>query len=229
MALTVATGFVVDDAIVVLENITRHMERGKTRAAGGARRRARDRLHGGVDEPVADRGVHAHPVHGRHRRAVVPRVRRGPVGGHPGVDGGVADHHAHDVRALLSCTAPAPRQRGRHARAVALGRRAAGRGRLRGYRRILAWACATSRWCCWRWRAWSGSTCISTRRSPRASSRSRTPAASSASSRPTRPPRSRPCSSGCERFLAIVQRRPGGRERDRLHRRRAAQRRRRCS
>ncbi|RQO82561.1 efflux RND transporter permease subunit [Acidovorax sp. FJL06] len=30
MALTVATGFVVDDAIVVLENIMRHMERGKT-------------------------------------------------------------------------------------------------------------------------------------------------------------------------------------------------------
>ncbi len=28
MALTIATGFVVDDAIVVLENITRHMERG---------------------------------------------------------------------------------------------------------------------------------------------------------------------------------------------------------
>ncbi|HTH95383.1 MAG TPA: multidrug efflux RND transporter permease subunit [Rhodocyclaceae bacterium] len=30
MALTVATGFVVDDAIVVLENITRHIEMGKT-------------------------------------------------------------------------------------------------------------------------------------------------------------------------------------------------------
>jgi multidrug efflux pump len=30
MALTIATGFVVDDAIVVLENITRHMERGKS-------------------------------------------------------------------------------------------------------------------------------------------------------------------------------------------------------
>ena len=30
MALTVATGFVVDDAIVVLENVMRHMERGKT-------------------------------------------------------------------------------------------------------------------------------------------------------------------------------------------------------
>ena len=31
MALTISTGFVVDDAIVVLENITRHMEVGKTR------------------------------------------------------------------------------------------------------------------------------------------------------------------------------------------------------
>jgi multidrug efflux pump len=32
MALTIATGFVVDDAVVVLENITRHMEAGMTRA-----------------------------------------------------------------------------------------------------------------------------------------------------------------------------------------------------
>jgi multidrug efflux pump len=31
MALTISTGFVVDDAIVVLENITRHIEQGKTR------------------------------------------------------------------------------------------------------------------------------------------------------------------------------------------------------
>ena len=28
MALTIATGFVVDDAIVVIENITRHLENG---------------------------------------------------------------------------------------------------------------------------------------------------------------------------------------------------------
>ena len=32
MALTIATGFVVDDAIVVLENITRHIEAGQRRA-----------------------------------------------------------------------------------------------------------------------------------------------------------------------------------------------------
>ena len=33
MALTIATGFVVDDAIVVLENVTRHMERGSSARA----------------------------------------------------------------------------------------------------------------------------------------------------------------------------------------------------
>ncbi len=44
MAITLAVGFVVDDAIVVLENITRHMEMGKDPHAGGARRRAGDRL-----------------------------------------------------------------------------------------------------------------------------------------------------------------------------------------
>jgi multidrug efflux pump len=40
MALTIATGFVVDDAIVVLENVTRHLEAGKPRlqaAIDGAR------------------------------------------------------------------------------------------------------------------------------------------------------------------------------------------------
>jgi multidrug efflux pump len=37
MALTVATGFVVDDAIVVLENITRHMEAGKGRLEAALR------------------------------------------------------------------------------------------------------------------------------------------------------------------------------------------------
>ena len=44
MALTIATGFVVDDAIVVIENITRHLEQGMTplrgRAAGRRRRSA---------------------------------------------------------------------------------------------------------------------------------------------------------------------------------------------
>ena len=37
-------------------------------ARGGAAGRARSRLHRAVDEPVADRGVHSDPAHGRHRR-----------------------------------------------------------------------------------------------------------------------------------------------------------------
>ncbi len=32
MALTIATGFVVDDAIVVIENISRYIERAKSRS-----------------------------------------------------------------------------------------------------------------------------------------------------------------------------------------------------
>ena len=38
MALTIATGFVVDDAIVVLENIARHVDARHVAAPGGARR-----------------------------------------------------------------------------------------------------------------------------------------------------------------------------------------------
>ena len=45
MALTLSVGFVVDDAIVMLENIVRHMEMGEAAHAGGAQRIARNRLH----------------------------------------------------------------------------------------------------------------------------------------------------------------------------------------
>ena len=41
MALTIATGFVVDDAIVVLENITRHIEAGMSRLQAALSARAR--------------------------------------------------------------------------------------------------------------------------------------------------------------------------------------------
>ncbi len=41
MALTISTGFVVDDAIVVLENISRHMEDGMPRGEAALRARGR--------------------------------------------------------------------------------------------------------------------------------------------------------------------------------------------
>ncbi|MCE9660574.1 MAG: efflux RND transporter permease subunit [Burkholderiales bacterium] len=42
MALTIATGFVVDDAIVMIENISRHLEMGKGGAAEGATKESRE-------------------------------------------------------------------------------------------------------------------------------------------------------------------------------------------
>ena len=41
MALTISTGFVVDDAIVMIENIMRYIEEGEAPLAGGARRARR--------------------------------------------------------------------------------------------------------------------------------------------------------------------------------------------
>ena len=123
MALIVATGFVVDDAIVVLENIMRHVERGIADARRAAL--ARGRLHRAVHEPVAGGGVHPDPADGRRGRAAVPRVRRHAVGRHRGVAGGVADAHADDVRAA------AARRAGRTPAAGPAG--ALVRARLRGH------------------------------------------------------------------------------------------------
>ena len=76
MALTLSVGFVVDDAIVMLENIVRHMEMGKSPLRSGARRLARNRLHHSLDDALARRGVHSRAVHGRHHRTAAARICR---------------------------------------------------------------------------------------------------------------------------------------------------------
>ncbi len=99
MALTISTGFVVDDAIVVLENVTRHLEAGKTRVAVGDRGGEGGRLHGRFDQPVAGGGVPAAAADGRAGRAAVQGIHHHAVDGGADFDGRLADDDADDVRA----------------------------------------------------------------------------------------------------------------------------------
>ena len=75
MALTISTGFVVDDAIVVIENITRYLEQGHQSVPGRVEGRGRDRLHGDDHEHLAGGGFHSAAADGRHCGPAVPRVR----------------------------------------------------------------------------------------------------------------------------------------------------------
>ena len=100
MALTIATGFVVDDAIVVLENISRHMEEGMPRMQAAFRGRARSRIHGAVDQPVPDRRIYSDTADGRHSRQAVPRIHRDALDRHTGLAGNFADNDTDDVRAV---------------------------------------------------------------------------------------------------------------------------------
>ncbi len=102
MALTIATGFVVDDAIVMIENIARYLEKGDSPLRGGAQGLEADRLHHHLADRVADRGADPAAVHGRRGGAAVPRVRDHAGGGDPDLGGGVADADADDVRAAAA-------------------------------------------------------------------------------------------------------------------------------
>ena len=75
MALILSVGFVVDDAIVMLENIVRHMEMGERPLLGVAHGLGRDRLHHRLHDALAGGGVHSGAVHGRHSGAPVPGIR----------------------------------------------------------------------------------------------------------------------------------------------------------
>ena len=82
MALTISTGFVVDDAIVVIENITRHLEAGMKPFPAALLGRAGNRLHRALHERVAGGGVHPDSADGRHRGPPFPRIRGHAFGGH---------------------------------------------------------------------------------------------------------------------------------------------------
>ena len=100
MALTIATGFVVDDAIVVVENIERHIEAGMDAVEAAMLGASEVGFTVLSISLVADRGVHADPVHGRDRRPVLPRIRHDALGRHPDFAGHFADHDADALRAV---------------------------------------------------------------------------------------------------------------------------------
>ncbi len=106
MALTISTGFVVDDAIVVIENVMRHFERWHAADAGGIARGPGDRLHGALDEPFAGCGIHSDSTDGRHRGSPVPRIRRHTFSGHSGFTRGFAHDDANDVLAAAEAGIP---------------------------------------------------------------------------------------------------------------------------
>ena len=106
MALTLSVGFVVDDAIVMLENIVRHMEMGEIPFRGGGERVARDRVHDSLDDVLAGRGVHSGAVHERHRGAAVARILGHHRGGNPDLGFRLAHAHADAGQPLPEARSP---------------------------------------------------------------------------------------------------------------------------
>jgi multidrug efflux pump len=135
MALTIATGFVVDDAIVMIENISRYIEEGEIAAAGGAEGLRADRLHHHLADGLADRGADPAAVHGRRGRPAVPRIRHHAGGHHPDLGRGVADAGADDVR--QAAQAPQPRRSARTRSSATAAK--ASTGSSRRYGRALNW------------------------------------------------------------------------------------------
>ena len=81
LGLSLAIGLLIDDAVVVRENIFKHLERGKPPREAALRRHQGDRAVGARDHAHHRRRVRAGRLHERHRRAVLPPVRPHRLGG----------------------------------------------------------------------------------------------------------------------------------------------------
>ena len=105
MALTISTGFVVDDAIVMIENISRYIEMGEPPLDAALKGLGADRLHDRFVDRVADRRADSAAVHGRHRGPAVPRVCDHAGGDDSGVGRGLPDADADDGGAAAAAQA----------------------------------------------------------------------------------------------------------------------------
>ena len=99
MALCISTGFVVDDAIVVIENISRYLEKGMAPFQAALQGAQGDWLHRADHQRFAGGGLHSPAADGRNCGPAVSRVRRDPVGGYRRIHGGLAHRDPFHVRA----------------------------------------------------------------------------------------------------------------------------------
>ncbi len=97
MALTISTGFVVDDAIVVMENITRHIEDGMEPFDAAMRGAKEIGLYGLHHQHVADCRFHPSSPDGRHRWPALSRICRHAFDRDSRVNGISLTTTAHDV------------------------------------------------------------------------------------------------------------------------------------
>ncbi len=75
MALTIATGFVVDDAIVMIENISRYIEQGEPPLQAALKGSRADRLYDPVSFDLSGRSANPAAVYERCGRQALPRIR----------------------------------------------------------------------------------------------------------------------------------------------------------
>ncbi len=101
MALTIATGFVVDDAIVMIENISRYIERGDTPLEGRASGIWGSRVYHSFFKHFAYRGAYSFAVHERRCRQAVPRIRDHAFGNYNIFSDSFAYPDPYDVREIF--------------------------------------------------------------------------------------------------------------------------------
>ena len=102
MALTISTGFVVDDAIVMIENIVRYLEEGETPMQAALK--GAEQIGFTIVSLTISLIAVLIPllVHGRHCRAIVSRVRHHAERDDPGFSGRLAHTYADDVLAIAA-------------------------------------------------------------------------------------------------------------------------------
>ena len=104
MALTLAIGFLVDDAIVFLENTVRRMERGEQPFEAAVQQRQRNQLHDHVDDDFTRGCVYSARVHDWTGWPNLPRVCHHDRHRDLRFGSGVADAHSVDVCATVKAT-----------------------------------------------------------------------------------------------------------------------------